>query len=438
MLRHKGWSISLIIAWLLLQLPLAAWADALPGDVINDKNWETAKGLLPDSILNWIKNGDYTIRVAKLNYEPTEYRNPVVKASLEANRGKYDLDENDVIIDVKTGKPPEFIEGLPFPQEDFDVNDPKAGAKIVYNKYATYYSQGKQINPWDGVWVGRRSGYERAIISDYHCYPFVYDPKARAEPNKRGFESFRVIRILAPFDIKGTSVLLWRYRGAKNDSSFAYVPAIRRVRRMSPANRSDAYVGTDLCVDDAWIYDGKVTAFDWRLVRKEDALMPFLDPEVQPLENGGKEAEWKTTLTMKQVAWAYDDKKWQGAPWFPTNTVWVKRPVYVLEAKAKDPYYNYGTTYIWADREVDMMGIKTIYDRANKYWKTIWYPISAFATSDRKMTLWAGTAANMVDDRSDHATNLRLMEPKPSKVYLYGAKLHEDDYTLAGFARICK
>ena len=64
--------------------------------------------------------------------------------------------------------------------------------------------------------------------------------------------------------------------------------------------------------------------------------------------------------------------------------------------------------------------------------------ISAFATSDGGMRLWAGNAANMVDDRSDHASNLRLMEPKPSKVYLYGAKLQQDDYSLAGFARICK
>jgi len=438
MLRHRGWIICAVIAWLLLHQTFTASADVSPGDVINDKNWESAKGLLPESVLNWVKNGDYTVRVAELNYEPKDYRNPVVKASLEANRGRFDLDENDVIIDVKTGQPPEFIEGLPFPQEEFDVNDPKAGAKIVYNKYATYFSQGKQLNPWDGVWVGRSSGFEREIIADYHSYPFLYDPEARTLQNRQDLELFRLYRILAPFDIKGTSILLWRYRGAKEDSLFGYIPAIRRVRRMSPANRSDSFVGMDGCVDDSWIFDGKVTAFDWRLVRKEDALMPLLDPEVQPLEEGGKEAKWKTTLTMKQVEWGYDDKKWQGAPWFPTNIVWVKRPVYVLEAKAKDKYYNYGTTWIWADREVDVMGIKTIYDRANKYWKTVWYPYSAFASADRKMTLWAGTAANLLDERSDHATNLRLMEPKSSKIYLFGAKLDRTDYSLAGFARMCK
>ncbi len=35
---------------------------------------------------------------------------------------------------------------------------------------------------------------------------------------------------------------------------------------MSAANRSDAFIGSDEC-DDVNGYDGKVPAFDWKLIR---------------------------------------------------------------------------------------------------------------------------------------------------------------------------
>ena len=71
----------------------------------------------------------------------------------------------------------------------------------------------------------------------------------------------------------------------------AYIPAIRRARRMSPANRSDAFVGSDLCVDDAWGYAGKVNNFEWKVLRKEQQLVPFFDTDPQPLQ-GNDEGEY--------------------------------------------------------------------------------------------------------------------------------------------------
>ena len=57
----------------------------------------------------------------------------------------------------------------------------------------------------------------------------------------------QITRANSPYDMAGTAVLTWRYRDPKaEDNSFAYVPAIRRVRRMTPANRSDAMMGSDM------------------------------------------------------------------------------------------------------------------------------------------------------------------------------------------------
>ncbi len=411
-------------------------ADVSAGDVIGKKDWEKVEGLLPDAILGWLKNGDFVMKVGELKYDPKEYRNPAAMKSLEANRGRYDLDAEDMIIEKATGQLPEFIEGIPFPESELDEKDPKVGAKIMYNKFYATYVQGNEKFPFGTIWLSRAGGFEREVKCEWQQYPLDGFLKHKEEKNKEGYERFALIRVLSPFDIAGTNILLMRYRGLKQDSTLAYVPAIRRVRRMSPANRSDSFIGSDACVDDAWCFDGKVTAFKWQLLRKQVALMPFLDENPQPLEKGSGDA-WLTGSNMKQIEYGYQDKDWTGSPWMPTNLVWVKRPTYVIKMSPKDPYYNYGTQYMWVDAEVNLMTTyKVIYDRAEKYWKVMWYSYSGYASPDGALKMVSGSSMVAVDDRTNHGTIIRF--PEPNNTWCFFAKLDRNNYSLGGFQKLCK
>ena len=69
---------------------------------------------------------------------------------------------------------------------------------------------------------------------------------------------------IGPADLNGTARA---HAGAtaipaKRDSTWAYVPALRRVRATSPANRSDGFLGSDESQDDGQFFDGKVEDFD--------------------------------------------------------------------------------------------------------------------------------------------------------------------------------
>ncbi|MEW6443649.1 MAG: hypothetical protein AB1640_22130 [bacterium] len=79
-----------------------ASAEVSPGNVIDRANWQKAEGLLPEPVLNWIKQGD-VLQVGKLSYDPGEYLPPACLESLTTNIGKYDIDENGLIVDVNTG-----------------------------------------------------------------------------------------------------------------------------------------------------------------------------------------------------------------------------------------------------------------------------------------------------------------------------------------------
>ena len=205
---------------------------------------------------------------------------------------------------------------------------------------------------------------------------------------------------------------------------------------MSPANRSDAFIGADMCVDDTNGYDGKVPAFTWKIIKKQEAIMPWVDAGPARIVQN-QAGEWETTTSIKPVVYGYQKEGWQGAPWAPTNMVWVKRQAYVIEAEPKDPYYNYGTQYMWVDTETSSCGYKVINDRSGKYWKTLLTP-DWVAESDDKKTRFKLPGMNtvMIDDRTDHSTVANTASPNNKYVFL--ADLDPQDFTLAGFQKYCK
>lgn len=409
-----------------------ARADVKAGDVVDRRNWEKAQELLPDSILNWVKKGDMTLDVQELTFDSSQFWSPSALKSLKENVAKYDLDEQDTIIDAATGSHPTFIEGIPFPV--IDLNDPRAGAKIIHNQFYYKYALGNLRFAFKAKWIGE-SGFEREVECLWRVLVMVGHTGARDLPNPNGLERLGIIQILSPYDVAGTNVLLWRYLDGRADNTFTYVPAIRRVRRMSSANRSDAFIGLDMSVDDAYAFDGKVGTFTWKLLRKQDALLPFVANRPQLIVQN-EQGEWETTKEVKGAKYGFEEPGKKFAPWIPTNLVWIKRPVYVIEAIPKDPYYNYGPQVLWADAENFWLCFKIIHDRANQYWKTFWVAEIPLESADKKVH-WIGTGTHdMVDDRRQHASILESISPKCQ--FTYYAIEDENDYSLGGFQKLCK
>lgn len=426
-------AVPVILLALILSTPLFGIAgEPSPGERI-DADSTGYESLLPESVARWVQKGDLVLEVGTLDYDLGEYWPPVAEDSFESNAGKYDLDEEDHIVHAGTGEAAIFVVGIPFP--DLDSDDPKAAQKILYNKNYYTHSTGNQRLPLKVMWMNRR-GKEREVAFEYQTDPLDGHGGAADERNPKGIERHYIIAVKHPPDIAGTNILNWRYRDVRPDSLFGYLPAIRRVRRMSPANRSDAFLGSDICIDDAWGFDGKIQEFDWRLLARREVLVPFLDSSPQPLVVNG-DGEWKSTKEIKEVDFVFQRPGRTGVSWAPTNLVWVKRPVYILEGTPKDPYYNYGTFTLWLDAEVNLpMYYKVIHDRAGEYWKTLWMSYSGMRSADGRCRLIANTSMQAVDDRADHCTINEVCSP--NHIWTWFAKQDRNDYSLAGFQRLCK
>jgi len=88
---------------------------------------------------------------------------------------------------------------------------------------------------------------------------------SKLKPN--GVDNMRMVRFLAPADVKGTAILTIE-DAAGDDDIWVYLPALRKVRRLVASNKRDSYAGTDFSYGD--IIGHRVDEWTHRLLREEN------------------------------------------------------------------------------------------------------------------------------------------------------------------------
>jgi uncharacterized protein DUF1329 len=325
----------------LFAVPTGA-APLAEGTILGPTTAADATGLLPEEIEARYQHGEFAHAIA-LPRPETQWTDPAFERAAATNRGRYAVDEHGTIVDQATGRPPGPIFGPPFP--DVDPADPAAGVKLVWNFFYQSYLLGDDHNLVTLSWVSRR-GLDRRVATD--VWQKYYDGQGPRGPasNPQGLLFQQLSTTTFPADLQGTVALAWRYRDARRDSTWAYVPALRRVRAVSPTNRSDGFLGSDISQDDGVYFDGKPEDFTWKYLGERDMLCLYdrgaiVDGEhdIRPLPGGG----WRIVYPAKpRFAWQAGDGRL--LPWAPLSerTVLVRRPVHVVEAVPRDPYYLYG------------------------------------------------------------------------------------------------
>ena len=323
------------------------------GEVLGRDTWQKAEGLLPPEILRHYKDGEYENKVMDW---PESLWNwpPDFLAASKANEGKLRVGERGEILDVATGKQPPSIMGHPFPT--IDRSDPQAGVKILWNFFYRTWYFGNLLAESQVNWIGVRGLERRSDQNVSFSYWDGTPPEERPAENPQNFLYQNLSFVKAPADLQGTQALTWRYRDAdKRDSTWAYVPALRRVRATSPANRSDGFLGSDFSQDDGPFFDGKAEDFDWKLVDEVD--------QYRLAEELNLKGQAKSRWVKRGNAWGWDtdwpdtkflgymDPEWKGVGWAPRGpAVVAKRRFWVVEGVPRDKYYLYGKLQMYIDK----------------------------------------------------------------------------------------
>jgi hypothetical protein len=318
------------------------------GEVLDESTWQKAEGLLPPEILKHYRTGEYRNPIVAWPADVYTWPTDFLEGS-KRNAGRYALGAEGHVVERESGQQPPYILGFPFPS--IDPADPEAGAKAVWNfLYRTWYF-GNSRNQSQLNFTGPKA-LERRIDVDVRFMYYDGITEEERVPNPQNFLTQSLVATVAPTDVNGTSALTWRYRDpGKRDSAWTYVPALRRVRQVSPANRSDGFLGSDMSQDDGPFFDGKPEDFVWKLVGEEEELRI-----VDPLNLEGKSGnEWIEKGGGWRAAWpdipflGYMDPNWKGVAWAPASAALARRRFYVVEGAPKDRYYLYGKLQLHID-----------------------------------------------------------------------------------------
>jgi hypothetical protein len=294
-----------------------------------------------------------------------------------------------------------YVAGVPFP--NIDPNDPLAGFKHMWNQEQKPQYVDNVGTEWIAELVNSKGELERTYGAQYWRRMMwtgrLYtdpQPVVAHNPAIRYTEQFGPLFI--PSDLKGATGLNFRYLPTEMpDDSYLYVPELRRVRRISAANRSDAFWGFDGDLDSLWGFNSKVSYWSFRLLAEKEILAPV---------HAGKYGD--------HSIWCEEPNGKHGPRAFmPCDIPWEKRPVWVVEGiPTAYSQYAYSKRLMYLDKDFLGMNFSEIFDQGGELWK-IWFNIFHYVSKpyegyptrplegakyDYAPDVWAFTPHGMVAD----------------------------------------
>jgi hypothetical protein len=116
---------------------------------------------------------------------------------------------------------------------------------------------------------------QTSLLNFYYTGRIIGDNIPSFKPNPNNYEILTGYLFREPYDIRGMVNLSYRYDDPdKHDDMWMYIPSLRRVRRMSTAQRWDRLPGgNDISYDNATGFYGKPTNYEWRYLGRKELLV---------------------------------------------------------------------------------------------------------------------------------------------------------------------
>jgi hypothetical protein len=260
-----------------------------------------------------------------------------------------------------------YTAGQPFPMDEIDcLGDPQAGVKIMWdfdyqwngaggsaNFFYSYWDRGEQLPLY-------YEGSGGTVALSHRPEPQYLDANDgdifRGEKRKYAFG----VQVDAPFDARGIMLMSYRYKTtdkprkeAKNDDTWVYVPTLRRVRRLSAAQRTDAVAGTDFTFDDLFSFAGIIPQYEWECLGERQILAP---------------------MNSKVKAFPYD-KEHNFGPYGLSyaDDRWELRDSVVVRMTPKNADHPYHHKDLYLDKQTLTAHYSFAYDQKEEIWKILWH-----------------------------------------------------------------
>ncbi len=351
-----------------------------PGTQIRAAEIERIRHYLPEAIHPFTIDGfsDLDMRiVATEDYRPhPKYIEATAKYACQAT-----LDEH--------GQLRNYTAGQPFPYSDWATavtnhacdlrpDDPHFALKMAWNVNYRWNGGGIKMHFgqsfWraanDNTWKIAQGSYQRTYFSGRaDLLPASPELVAGTELEWAEFSEMH-----APFDIRGTMFMVLRYRDsvARGDDAWAYVPTLRRVRRISTEQKADSLQGSEFTLEDVLLFSGYVWDQEWK-VHGEHRYIAAMDTrrDCYPLNS----PDWD----RGNDGVVGDDGHFHHCAYGPYKALpfvdedWQVRDVVTLEQIPKRANHPYSRRLLWYDKQSLAPLFALSYDPEQKPLRLTWY-----------------------------------------------------------------
>jgi hypothetical protein len=258
-----------------------------------------------------------------------------------------------------------YVSGRPFPGEIDCEGDPQAGVKLIWNFMKRWDGDGANASYFYSYWDRGEQlplyyeGTSKIIRLSNRPEPQYLTTNGDIFKNEKRVSAYG-IEVDAPFDARGILLMTYRYKAAdgpldttRNDDTWVYLPDLRRVRRISSAQRTDAVAGTDFTFDDLVSFSGIPPQYEWSCLGEQDTFAP------------SNTAEW---------AYPYDEDHNFGPYGLSyADDRWELRHAWIVRFDPKNDDHPYAYKDIWIDKQTYEPLYSFAYDRKKELWKIIWH-----------------------------------------------------------------
>ncbi|HCY62369.1 MAG TPA: DUF1329 domain-containing protein [Oxalobacteraceae bacterium] len=336
-------------------LPAIA-ADLAEGTVISAANLDQVRnatfeghtiGSMLTEKMEWrIRNNGWKITLARSKKVPLDQN--WVKAS-KANEGKTKI--NDATCKVDGWKA-----GAPFPT--IDMKDAEAAKKIIWNlSLGSLVGDVSSVPHFTQVLVDGKSGIHAELVAEFTRFNMKGRLTGSSSMIGDDDESARQLLFFkAPSEVKGIGTYTMMYDSTKVPDVWAYVPAVRRTRRLSGGAWMDPVGSSDQLQDDldgfnarpCWYPGYKLLGKRWVLAAANSRL-----------------DVWNTKASATAEKYPTLD---QSAPYWNLNNGFEPREVYMVEV-ATPSQHPYSKKVLYVETEYPRVHYVEAYNRKGEFWK---------------------------------------------------------------------
>ena len=323
------------------------------GTVINKDNVEQFKDAIDPGLYLSIKKAWQEVTVG-----PTTAL-PVDVAKLEATRKTLGRTK----LGPKIGDIEDYGAGRPFIEEP-DLKDPRAGEKLAWNfKYSAGIGENATIFPFYWRYRDMKTGaVERTLKFSFHFLKYkhrAHEPSPEITPNPSGVLLGIYGKVLEPIDLKNTQLLIHRYDDDhKIDDAYMYFGFQRRVRRLATGQTTDAFLGSDVMIEDFEGYNAQISDMKWTFKGSRNLLLPFFNHSELTLANDmPAEADGYRFVNFSGYGGCFPDVTWQ------------MRKVFIVEAEPLVLNHPVSKRIFYLDAQSMHISRALIYDRKGELWK---------------------------------------------------------------------